>query len=132
MVAVDQRLVVLIALIFYLIRLSKVILETLEKELGIKAGETTPDGMFTLIEVECLGACVNAPMLQLGDDYFEDLTPETTKQLIDKLKKNEPVTPGPQCGKRKNSAGPQGKTSLFEAPWGPSAPNLDKPIEKKQ
>lgn len=82
---------------------SKVILETLEKELGIKAGQTTPDGMFTLIEVECLGACVNAPMLQLNDDYYEDLTPETTKAFVDSLKNGKIPPPGPQCGKRKNS-----------------------------
>ncbi|KAG8428061.1 hypothetical protein J3459_006099 [Metarhizium acridum] len=44
--------------------------------LGIKQGETTADGLFTFIEVECLGACVNAPMIQINDDYYEDLTPE--------------------------------------------------------
>ena len=45
-------------------------------KLGIGVGETTADGLFTLSEAECLGACVNAPMMQIGDDYYEDLTPE--------------------------------------------------------
>ena len=48
------------------------------EKLGIGSGETTADGLFTVSEVECLGACVNAPMLQIDDDYYEDLTPETT------------------------------------------------------
>lgn len=49
-------------------------------------GQTTEDKMFTFTEVECLGACVNAPMVQINDDYFEDLTPETTKSLLVALK----------------------------------------------
>lgn len=111
---------------------SKLIQETIEKHLGIKAGETTPDGLFTLVEVECLGACVNAPMLQLNDDFYEDLEPATTIQLLDELRAGRFPKPGPQSGKRPNSMGPLGKTTLLEPPWGPSAPNLDKPVEKKQ
>ena len=57
----------------------------LENKLGIKLGETTADGKFTLKEVECLGACVNAPMLQLGREYHEKLTPEKLNKLIDSL-----------------------------------------------
>lgn len=57
----------------------------LEKKLGIKLGETTEDGRFTLKEVECLGACVNAPMLQLGREYHEKLTPEKLDKLLDSL-----------------------------------------------
>ena len=53
-----------------------------EKRLGIKLGETTADGKITLKEVECLGACVGAPMMQIGNDYFENLTPETIDQLL--------------------------------------------------
>ena len=45
-------------------------MQTIQKELGIKDGETTKDGMFTLLQVECLGACANAPMVQINDDYF--------------------------------------------------------------
>jgi NADH-quinone oxidoreductase subunit E len=58
----------------------------LEKKLGIKAGETTGDGMFTLKAVECLGSCGTAPMLQCGSDYYEDLTTEKVDKLVDRLK----------------------------------------------
>ena len=57
----------------------------LEKRLGIKLGETTEDGRFTLKEVECLGACVEAPMLQLGTDYHVNLTPEKIDAILDGL-----------------------------------------------
>ena len=49
---------------------SEEIMQTIQKELGIKDGETTKDGLFTLLQVECLGACANAPMVQINDDYF--------------------------------------------------------------
>jgi NADH-quinone oxidoreductase subunit E len=62
------------------------IVEHLEKKLGIKNGETTPDGMFTLKTVECLGSCGTAPMLQCGADYYEDLTNEKVDGLLDKLR----------------------------------------------
>ncbi len=58
----------------------------LEKRLGIKNGETTSDGMFTLKTVECLGSCGTAPMLQCGAEYYEDLTPEKIDSLLEKLK----------------------------------------------
>ena len=61
------------------------IVDHLQKRLGIKLGETTADGRFTLKEVECLGACVNAPMLQIGHQYYENLTPEKLDQIIDGL-----------------------------------------------
>lgn len=57
----------------------------LEQKLGIKLGETSADGRFTLKEVECLGACVGAPMLQIGHDYYEQLTPEKIDAILDKL-----------------------------------------------
>lgn len=57
----------------------------IENHLGIHAGETTADNLFTFTEVECLGACVNAPMVQINDDYFEDLTAESTVQLLKAL-----------------------------------------------
>jgi NADH-quinone oxidoreductase subunit E len=62
------------------------IVQHLEKKLGIKNGETTSDGMFTLKTVECLGSCGTAPMLQCGADYHEDLTNEKVDTLIEKLK----------------------------------------------
>ena len=57
----------------------------LSKKLGIGLGETTADGRFTLKEVECLGACVNAPMMQIGNTYHENLTEEKIDQIIDSL-----------------------------------------------
>src|SRR3546814_654809 len=69
------------------------------KHLGIGPGETTPDGEFTVIEVECLGACVNAPMLQYNDDFYEDLDEASTGKIIDALKRGETPKPGPQNGR---------------------------------
>ncbi len=62
-----------------------------ESHLGIKAGEVTPDGKFSLIEVECLGACVNAPMAQINDDYYENLTPESIKTILQNLAIGKPA-----------------------------------------
>lgn len=56
-----------------------------KQRLGIGLGETTEDGRFTLKEVECLGACVGAPMFQIGKDYYENLTPEKIDQILDQL-----------------------------------------------
>jgi len=64
---------------------SDTIVGHLQKKLGIKLGETTADGKITLKEVECLGACVNAPMMQIGHEYYEKLTPEKIDQIIDSL-----------------------------------------------
>ncbi|EMC95680.1 hypothetical protein BAUCODRAFT_498931 [Baudoinia panamericana UAMH 10762] len=68
------------------LRGSDSIMKAIEEQLGIHHGETTPDNMFTFTEVECLGACANAPMVQINDDYYEDLTAETTKSLLQALK----------------------------------------------
>ena len=57
----------------------------LKKRLNIGLGETTEDGRITLKEVECLGACVGAPMLQIGEHYYENLTPESIDQILDGL-----------------------------------------------
>lgn len=81
--------------------------------LGIEWGETTADGLFTLIEVECLGACVNAPMMQINDDFYEDLTPETTRAVLDALKRGETPKPGSQSG-RQFSAPEGGPTTLHD------------------
>ncbi len=84
-----------------------------KKKLGIKAGETTKDGKFTLVEVECLGACVNAPMVQINDDYYEDLLPETMEKIIDNLSQGNRIKCGSQI-KRHNSAPESGLTTLTE------------------
>ncbi|ERF73120.1 hypothetical protein EPUS_09194 [Endocarpon pusillum Z07020] len=64
---------------------SDAIVKAIEDYLGIHPGETTEDGLFTFVEVECLGACVNAPMVQINDDYYEDLTPESMVTLLKAL-----------------------------------------------
>jgi NADH-quinone oxidoreductase subunit E len=64
---------------------SERIVEHLQGRLGIGLGQTTPDGKFTLKEVECLGACVGAPMLQIGKTYHENLTPERIDEILDAL-----------------------------------------------
>ena len=56
-----------------------------KNKLGIDIGETTTDGTFTLVEVECLGACVNAPMMQINDDYYEDLDAASMEKILDDL-----------------------------------------------
>jgi len=90
---------------------SREIIAACEKHLGIKNSETTADGLFTIQEVECLGACVNAPMLQVNGEWvYEDLTPTNVVELLEKLKKGEEKR-GPQ-NHRKNSEGPLGRTTL--------------------
>jgi NADH-quinone oxidoreductase E subunit len=63
------------------------ILHHIERRLGVKPGETTADGAFTLVEEECLAACANAPMMICGTDYFLDLTPAKVDTIIDDLRK---------------------------------------------
>jgi NADH-quinone oxidoreductase E subunit len=95
------------------LRGSDAIVAACEKKLGIKVGQTTADGMFTLKEAECLGACVNAPMCQVEDHYYEDLTPESMEKIIDGLTRGEKVKTGPQS-KRKSSEPLGGRTTLTE------------------
>jgi NADH-quinone oxidoreductase subunit E len=78
-----------------------------QRHLGIEPGETTEDGLFTVNEVECIGACVNAPAIQINDEYFEDLTEETFQRLLEDLATGVEVKPGSAIG-RQGSA-PLGK-----------------------
>lgn len=80
-------------------------------KLGIGFGETTEDGQFTLLEVECAGACVNAPVLAYGGDYYEDLDYDSTVRLIDSLRRGDRPKPGPQIA-RQTSAPVGGPTTL--------------------
>lgn len=102
------------------LRGSENIMNCLHKKLGIKNGETTTDGQFSLLEVECLGACVNAPMMQINDNYYvisqpfnfipvvlltiekmytqEDLTEKDTEEIIDDLKAGREPRGGPRYG----------------------------------
>lgn len=75
------------------------IVKACEQRLSIGCGETTHDGRFTLREVECLGACVNAPMCAIGDLFYEDLTPERMVMLIDALDHGMQPKSGPQSGR---------------------------------
>ena len=86
-----------------------------EKKLGIGMGGTTEDGMFTLVEVECVGACVNAPILQVNDDFYEDLDGPATEALLDAFRAGSPPPPGSVIG-RHGSAPIKGKTTLTEIP----------------
>lgn len=76
------------------------IVKACKDKLGIGVGETTADGEFTLVEAECLAACVNAPMIQIGQHYYEDLTAETMGAIIDDLRAGRQPKPGPQNGRQ--------------------------------
>jgi NADH-quinone oxidoreductase subunit E len=75
-------------------------------------GDTSADGMFTMTEVECLGACVNAPILQVDDDFYEDMDAERTKALLAALKRGEKPAHGSMIG-RQNSAPEGGPMTLL-------------------
>ncbi|MCJ1430604.1 NADH:ubiquinone oxidoreductase 24, partial [Sticta canariensis] len=123
---------------------SDVIMDAITNHLGIQPGQTTPDRLFTFSEVECLGACVNAPMAQINDDYYEDLTPASTVQLLKALQASSSSSaglpgegaegqqtdgergrgsrpklpgPGPMSG-RQTCENQAGLTSLTSEPWG--------------
>jgi NADH dehydrogenase (ubiquinone) flavoprotein 2 len=85
---------------------------------GIKPGQTSKDGKFTVVEVECQGACANAPMMLVNEDFYEDLTTETTQKIMDAFAKGQKPKPGPQSGRQtcENSAG---LTALTSKPYGP-------------
>ena len=78
---------------------------------GLKKGHTSDDGLFTLSEVECLGACANAPMVQINDDNYEDLTAKSMGAILDALARGETPKPGPQVD-RQTSCPEGGPTSL--------------------
>lgn len=82
-------------------------MKAIEDELKIHHGQTTEDKLFTFTEVECLGACANAPMVQINDDYYEDLTPETTRSLLKALR--EAAQKAGASGQASGLAGEAGK-----------------------
>jgi NADH-quinone oxidoreductase subunit E len=96
---------------------------------GLKKGHTTDDGLFTLTEVECLGACANAPMVQINDDNYEDLTEESMGAILDALANGQTPRPGPQID-RQTSCPVTGPTTLkkmaernydYRPQWTPTA-----------
>ena len=86
--------------------------EVLQRAIGHE-NEVTADGTFSWTEVECLGACVNAPMVQINADYYEDLTPETLTRILNDLAAGRNPKPGPQID-RQNSAPIGGALTLTD------------------
>jgi NADH-quinone oxidoreductase E subunit len=99
------------------LRGSDAVVEACERKLGIGIGGTTPDRLFTLVEVECLGACVNAPILQVNDDFYEDLDGPATEALLDALRGGKPPPSGSMIG-RQGSEPVTGRTTLTEPTGG--------------
>ena len=85
---------------------------TIRKHLGIDFGETTPDGMFSMLEVECLGGCVNAPIVQVNDDFYEDLDAASVVKLLDACKAGQPPAPGPQIDRQ--TSAPAGEITTLK------------------
>ena len=84
-----------------------------KETLGCEVGQSSEDGRFFFREFECLGACANAPVLWIDDDFYEDLDYAKTKAILEALKRGERPTPGSQTG-RKASMPAGGKTTLTE------------------
>jgi len=91
------------------LRGSDEVLQACKNSLGIEVGETTADGEFTLAEVECAGACVNAPVAEIGEEYYEDLDAESMTRIIEALKRGEKPASGSQTGRQTSApeGGPQ-------------------------
>ena len=90
--------------------------DDLEKVCRNRIGDqnhVTADGKFSWVEVECLGACVNAPMVQIGSDFYEDLTPESLEKILDQFAAGKTPKPGPQID-RQLSAPVGGPTTLTD------------------
>lgn len=121
-----------------MLRGSRDIESALSKHLGVKKFETTKDGMFTLGEMECMGCCVNAPMIVVADysngskgytyNYYEDLTPDSAVEIIEKLKRGEKPKVGSQIREKAEPIG--GQTSLLSEPAGPTCRDLEE-LKKK-
>ncbi len=80
------------------------IIKDCKEKLGIEMDKTTIDGLFTLKEVECLGACVNAPVVQINDDFAEDLTSENFLKILEDLKAGKEFKVGSQIGRQCSAA----------------------------
>ncbi|OJD23923.1 hypothetical protein ACJ73_04723 [Blastomyces percursus] len=106
------------------------IMKAVTDHLGVSNGQTTPDKVYTVLEVECLGACVNAPVVQINDDYYEDLTPESVVSLLDAFKESETnksvkiPPPGP-LSERNSCENSAGLTNLTNPSWSPGLMRTD-------
>ena len=96
-----------------MIRGSKKIVDICKKHISINQHELSKNNLCSWTEVECLGACVNAPMMQINQDYFEDLNENKTEEIIQTLLKDKLPKPG-STKNRKNTAPERGKTTLLE------------------
>ena len=106
------------------LRGSDAVVAACRKATGISGwGETSADGLFTMTEVECVGACVNAPILQVDDDFYEDMDADLTEQLIAALRRGEPPMPGSMIGRITSApvGGPVTLTTLDTPPASPAA-----------
>jgi len=101
------------------LRGSNDVVKACKEKLGLDMGERSADGQFSLGELECAGACVNAPVLQIGDDYFEDVDYASTGKLLDALKRGEKLTHGSMIG-RAGSAPAGEAITLSENPTPPA------------
>ena len=82
------------------LRGSNKLLDVAKKITGCNLGETSKDNLFTLVEVECLGACCNAPMVQINDNYYEDLNETNFSDLLNNLRNNNDINTGSQIGRK--------------------------------
>jgi len=82
------------------LRGSDAVTDACTKNLGVKVGETTADGKFTLKEMECLGACVNAPILWVNDDFYEDMDAASTEKVLNSVRDGKPLPRGSQIGRQ--------------------------------
>jgi NADH-quinone oxidoreductase subunit E len=88
------------------------VVKVCKKHIHEKPHTVSADGTFSWMEVECLGACVNAPMVQIGKDYYEDLDGPTTEKILQELRDGKTPKPGPQQGRR--SSEPEGETATLK------------------
>ena len=93
------------------------VVDAIKSHLGIEDGQPPEDGLFTMLEVECLGACVNAPVVQINDDYYEDLDAAGIVKILDALKRGEKPAAGSQIG-RQRSAPIGGPITLTDLEFG--------------
>uniref|UniRef100_A0A7N0ZQE9 Uncharacterized protein n=1 Tax=Kalanchoe fedtschenkoi TaxID=63787 RepID=A0A7N0ZQE9_KALFE len=118
-----------------MIRGSRDIESALLKHLGVKRNEVTKDGLFSVGEMECMGSCVNAPMITVADysngsegytyNYYEDVTPERVVEIVEALKRGEKPPHGTQNPKRCMSGPEGGNTTLHGEPKPPPCRDLD-------
>lgn len=112
------------------LRGSDEVVKAFNDKLDIKLGGTTTDGAVTLSEVECAGACVNAPVVAVGDDYYEDLTYEAMSKLIDDIKAGKTLAPGSAVGRQ--GAEPEGNRTSLKTDPTQTTPMQDLAVAKQK